>query len=209
MNTVNVSKQMDNMIKVNKEQGIVPTLLLQSCCAPCSSYVLEYLGESFKIYDYFYNPNITDAEEYYLRKEEMRRFIETFPPAKNVTFLEVPYDPEKYLDMVRGYEKCKEGGERCRICFALRLEECARKAKELGCDYFTTTLTISPLKNAELINQIGNMLGQKYGVSYLPSDFKKKNGYKRSVELSSEYELYRQNYCGCEFSKGEAYGKEV
>ncbi len=209
MNIQNVSKQMDHMIQLNTEQGIVPTLLLHSCCAPCSSYVLEYLGEHFKIYDYFYNPNITNAEEYALRKDEMIRFIQAFPNAKGVTFLDVPYDPSRYLELVKGFENCKEGGERCAICFAMRLEESAKKAKELGCDYFATTLTISPLKNAEKINEIGRMLGEKYGVSYLPSDFKKKNGYKRSVELSSEYDLYRQQYCGCEFSKGEAYGKEV
>ena len=139
----------------------------------------------------------------------MKRFIAEFPSAKNVFFLEVPYDPERYLEMVKGYEACKEGGERCTICFALRLEESAKKAKELGCEYFATTLTISPLKNAEKINEIGRMLGEKYGVKYLPSDFKKKNGYKRSVELSSEYDLYRQQFCGCEFSKGEIYGKEM
>lgn len=209
MNVQNASKQMDNLIQKNREHGIIPTMLLHSCCAPCSSYVLEYLGEDFKIYDYFYNPNITNEEEYMLRKEEIKRFIKEFPAAKNVIFLEVPYDPEHYLKMVNGYEHCKEGGERCSVCFALRLEESAKKAKELGCDYFATTLTISPLKNAEKINEIGRMLGEKYGVTYLPSDFKKKNGYKRSVELSSEYELYRQQFCGCEFSKGAVYGKEM
>ncbi len=209
MNRQNVSKQMDELIQKNRQENIRPTLLLHSCCAPCSSYVLEYLCEHFKIYDFFYNPNITIEEEYILRKEEMIRFIKEFPPATDVTFVDVVYDPEHYLNAVKGYENCKEGGERCHICFALRLEESAKKAKELGCDYFATTLTISPLKNAEKINEIGKMIGEKYGVNYLPSDFKKKNGYKRSVELSSEYDLYRQQYCGCEFSKGEAYGKEV
>lgn len=209
MNVQNVSKQMDKLIQYNRDNHIVPTLLLHSCCAPCSSYVLEYLAEDFKIFDFFYNPNITNEEEYELRKEEMKRFIRQFPPAKEVVFLDVPYDPEHYLEIVKGYEDCKEGGARCDICFALRLEESAKKAKELGCDYFTTTLTISPLKNADKINEIGRLIGQKHGVTYLPSDFKKKNGYKRSVELSSEYDLYRQQYCGCEFSKGEAYGKEM
>ena len=209
MNCKNVSKQMDELIQKNQEQGIVPSLLLHSCCAPCSSYVLEYLCEHFRIYDFFYNPNITNEEEYFLRKEEMIRFIQDFPKAKDVMFLDVPYDPSRYLELTKGYEKCKEGGDRCSICFAMRLEESAKKAKELGCDYFATTLTISPLKNTDKINEIGRMLGDKYGVIYLPSDFKKKNGYKRSVELSSEYNLYRQQYCGCEFSKGEAYGKEV
>ncbi len=209
MNCQNVSKQMDAFILANKEKNLRPSLLLHSCCAPCSSYVLEYLGEHFKIFDFFYNPNITNEEEYRLRKEEMIRFIEQFPPANDVKIVDEPYDPERYLRCVKGFEDCKEGYERCFICFALRLEESAKKAKELGCDYFATTLTISPLKNAEKINEIGNRIGQKYGVNYLPSDFKKKNGYKRSVELSSEYNLYRQQYCGCEFSKGEAYGKEV
>lgn len=211
MNVVNVSKQMDELIKRNKnEQNMpqnMPVLCLHSCCAPCSSYVLEYLGEAFKIYDFFYNPNITNEEEYRLRYEEMKRFLSEFPMGKQVELLEVPYDPARYLELVKGYEECKEGGARCGICFAMRLEETAKKAKELGCDYFATTLTISPLKDASRINEIGTMLGKKYGVEYLPSDFKKKNGYKRSVELSAEYDLYRQNYCGCEFSKGETYGK--
>ena len=129
MNVQNVSKQMDKMIQYNREHHIVPTLLLHSCCAPCSSYVLEYLAGDFKIFDYFYNPNITNIEEYELRKEEMKRFISRFPPAKEVVFLDVPYDPERYLEMVKGYEHCKEGGDRCSICFALRLEESAKKGK--------------------------------------------------------------------------------
>lgn len=208
-NLQSVSKQVDALINYNKEHQLTPSLLLHSCCAPCSSYVLEYLGEAFYIYDFFYNPNITNEEEYSHRKEEMKRFLKEFPDVKNVEMVESPYDPERYLDMVKGYETCKEGGKRCEICFAMRLEESAKQAKELGCDFFATTLTISPLKNAERINEIGTAIGEKYGIAYLPSDFKKKNGYKRSVELSAEYELYRQNYCGCEFSKGESYGKEM
>ena len=186
----------------------VPTLLLHSCCAPCSSYVLKYLWEYFKITVFYYNPNITEEEEYRKRVTEQKRLIEAFNKEHKckypIEFQEGTYDPENFLAAVKGHEEDPEGGDRCKICFALRLEEAARLAGQGGYDYFTTSLTISPLKNAEALNTIGAACGTKYDVSFLPSDFKKKNGYKRSIELSKEYDLYRQNYCGCVFSRREA-----
>lgn len=203
MNNTNVSKEMEKLLLSLKEKQITPKLLLHSCCAPCSSYCLEYLTPYFDIVDFFYNPNITEEKEYRYRSDELKRLIESMEKVNDITFLEGNYEPECYLNCVKGFESCPERGKRCSICFALRLDEAAKKCKEIGADYFTTTLTISPLKNAEVINDIGKRAGEKYGVTYLPSDFKKKNGYKRSIELSKEYDLYRQNYCGCIFSKGE------
>ncbi len=202
MNQLPVQKAMDKLIEKNTRDGIVPKLLLHSCCAPCSSYVLEYLSPSFEIVDYYYNPNIGPKEEYDLRVQELQHLIERMSLKHKVQFLEGPYEPELFYKMVKGYEHCEERGERCEICFRMRLEESAKKCRELNCDYFTTTLTISPLKDAKLLNRIGEEMAVKYGVNYLPSDFKKKNGYKRSIELSKEYELYRQSFCGCVFSKG-------
>ncbi len=190
-------QQMDELLAGLKERGEVPTLLLHSCCAPCSSYVLEYLSEYFKIIDFYYNPNISPLSEYEERREELRRLIEEQPHKYPVEFLEGKYDPESFFALARGLEDLPEGGERCRRCFELRLKEAAKVAEERQADFFTTSLTISPLKNAELINSVGKEISDKY----LPSDFKKKNGYKRSTELSREYDLYRQNYCGCIFSK--------
>ena len=199
-----------------EEKGVRPRLLLHSCCAPCSSYVLEFLREYFEITVFFYNPNITADEEYIYRLHEEKRLIEEYNRqvesqdftgmhtegnASKIGILEAPYDPERYLEAVKGYEHCPEGGDRCGICFALRLDAAARAAKDGRFDFFTTTLTISPLKNAERLNEIGKSAGEKYGVPFLPSDFKKKNGYKRSIELSKQFGLYRQNYCGCAFSK--------
>jgi len=178
-----------------------PTLLLHSCCAPCSSYVLEYLSGRFDITVFFYNPNITEEEEYLHRKEELKRLIESMPLLSPVHFLEAPWDPENYLRLVTGLESEKEGGARCVRCFSMRLEKAAEAAKNGGFDYFTTSLTISPKKNAELLNSVGEAAAEKYGVTWLPSDFKKRNGYQRSIELSAEYGLYRQNYCGCVFSR--------
>jgi predicted adenine nucleotide alpha hydrolase (AANH) superfamily ATPase len=176
-------------------------LLLHSCCAPCSSYVLEYLSAYFRVTLFYYNPNITSAEEYRHRLEEQRRFIESMPLASQISFMEGRYDPEHYLTLVKGYEQEREGGKRCLLCYGMRLREAAEAAKEGGFDYFTTTLSISPLKNSKVLNDIGNQLAKEYGVNYLYSDFKKHGGYQRSIELSREYGLYRQNYCGCEFSK--------
>ena len=178
-----------------------PRLLLHCCCAPCSSYVLEYLSGYFEITADFYNPNISPREEYRHRADELRRLIGEMPLCGPVTFEEGPYEPQRFLEAARGLEDCPEGGERCLACFRLRLEQAARRAKEAGFDWFTTTLTISPLKNAHALNEIGEALSTQYGVRFLPSDFKKKEGYKRSITLSHAYGLYRQDFCGCAFSR--------
>ncbi len=201
MNKVNYQKVLEETIKKHEEQNEVPTLLLHSCCAPCSSYCLEYLSQYFKITVFYYNPNIYPEEEYYKRVKEQQRFIENLPAKYEVNFLEGTYDKERFYDMAKGLEHCKEGGERCFRCYELRLRESAEIAKQMQMDYFTTTLSISPLKNAEKLNEIGDALEKECGVLYLNSDFKKKNGYKRSVELSEEYGMYRQYYCGCVYSK--------
>lgn len=180
------------------------SLLLHVCCAPCSSYVLEYLNKYFDITVYFYNPNIDDAKEYRYRADEEKRLISTMPLENDVEYSEGKYSPEDFYKAVTGLENLGEGSARCIKCFELRLEDTAKHALEGGFDYFTTTLSISPLKNSEALNAIGKKLSEKYGVCYLFSDFKKGNGYKRSVELSKEYNLYRQNYCGCSFSKKQA-----
>ena len=199
----NYQKILDEMIAGLEEKGEVPKLLLHSCCAPCSSYVLEYLSNYFYITVLYYNPNIYPEDEYYHRAAEQKRFIKEFPTKYPVTYVEGNFEPERFYEMAKGYENCPEGGERCFHCFDLRLRRTAELAADGGYDYFATTLTISPLKNAAKINEIGQALSGEYGIPWLPSDFKKKNGYKRSIELSAEYELYRQNYCGCAFSKAE------
>ena len=178
-----------------------PSLFLHACCAPCSSYVLEYLVKYFKITIFYYNPNITPETEYIKRVKELKRFIREVGYENDVTFVEGTYDPQVFFDMAKGMEDLPERGLRCYHCYALRMEEAAKKAAETGADYFTTTLSISPLKDSQKLNEIGQALEKEYGVKYLYSDFKKKNGYKRSIELSKEYNLYRQNFCGCEFSK--------
>ena len=179
-----------------------PKLLLHSCCAPCSSYVLEYLSKHFDITVLYYNPNIYPEKEYFFRENEQERFInQVF--SNDVKFKKEEYNPDEFYTAVKGLEGIKEGGERCFKCYHLRLEKTAQIAKENNFDYFTTTLSISPYKNAEKLNEIGEILSEKYGVEYLVSDFKKKNGYKRSTELSREYNIYRQDYCGCVFSKNE------
>ena len=183
-------------------------LFLHSCCAPCSSYVLEYLSAYFEITVFYFNPNISPEAEYQYRVEEEKRLIAAMPFSNPVYLFEGDYKPKQFLDAVKGYEKEAEGGERCFRCYELRLRETAVLAQKGGFDYFTTTLSISPLKNAEKINQIGGRLAKEYGVSYLFSDFKKKNGYQRSIILSREYGLYRQNYCGCVFSKQESLLRE-
>ena len=196
----NYQKELDKLIESIPE-GEVPTLLLHACCAPCSSYCLEYLSQYFKITLYFYNPNIYPESEYSLRSDEARRFISEMDFKYPVTFLEVKFHPKEFYDAIKGFESEKEGGERCFRCYRLRLESTAKLAEEMGFDYFTTTLSISPLKRADKINEIGEELGEIYSIKHLPSDFKKKNGYKRSTELSKEHGLYRQDYCGCVFSK--------
>ena len=191
---------MEHMISEIKEQGSTPRLLLHSCCAPCSSYCLEMLTQHFKISVFYYNPNIYPDEEYYKREKEQQWFIEKFPAANPIEFVQAPYEKEVFYEMAEGMEDVPEGGERCMKCYRLRLGKAAQYAAENGYDYFTTTLSISPHKNAQALNLIGKELAQKYGVSYLYSDFKKKNGFKRSCEISEEYGIYRQDYCGCEFS---------
>ena len=192
---------MDKEIEKIKSEGETPTLLLHSCCAPCSSYVLEYLSDFFKITIFYYNPNIYPEEEFYKRIEEQKRLIRELPVKNKVDFIEGKYDNDRYNSIIKGYEQEKEGGARCLICYNLRLEETVKLAKEKGFDYFSTTLSISPYKNAEKLNEIGEELSNTYGVKYLYADFKKKNGYKRSIELSKKYNLYRQDYCGCIYSK--------
>lgn len=204
MNKQNYQKLMDE--ELSKGSVDSKTLLLHACCAPCSSHCLTYLEGKIKIKVYYYNPNIVEDGEYVKRAEELNRLIkilnEKYPDAK-IEFIEGEHEPERFLDMAKGLEMVPEGGERCKRCFELRLRESARKALEEGADYFTTTLTISPLKNAPLINEIGQKIGEELGIKWLFSDFKKKEGYKHSVELSAEYGLYRQDYCGCPFSKAE------
>lgn len=197
----NYQKMLDDTIAQITAQGTVPTLLLHSCCAPCSSYCLEYLSDYFQITVFYYNPNIYPEEEYWKRVNEQQHFIERFPAKHPIRFVEGAYDKERFYEMAKGLEEVREGGERCFRCYELRLRESAELARRMGMDYFTTTLSISPLKNAEKLNEIGEQLAKEYRVRYLHSDFKKKNGYKRSVELSEEYGMYRQYYCGCVFSK--------
>ncbi len=197
----NYQKELDKII--GGLNGEVPTLLMHACCAPCSSYVLEYLSNYFKITLFYYNPNISPEEEYQKRVAEAKRLISELPVKHGVNFQEGKYDTDRFLALSKGHEQEREGGERCFACYALRLEESAQAAKAGGFGYFTTTLSISPYKNAQKLNEIGAELEKKYGVSYLYSDFKKKNGYKRSIALSTEYNLYRQDYCGCLFSKAE------
>jgi len=187
-----------------KEAGITPRLLLHSCCAPCSSYVLEYLTEYFDITVYYYNPNISPMGEYEKRIAEQKRLISEMKFKNSVSFIEGTYNHDEFISLTRGLENLPEGGERCSLCYEMRLEAAAQKAAEINADYFTTTLSVSPYKNTAKLNTIGLKLAMEYGVPYLVSDFKKNNGYKRSIELSTEYGLYRQNFCGCFFSKKEA-----
>ena len=201
MNKVNYQKELDKLIEKLEQTKEVPRLFLHSCCAPCSSYVLEYLSEHFAITVFYFNPNIAPEEEYRKRVEEQKRLVEQLPAVYPIQFLEGRYEPEEFYSRVRGLEKEPEGGARCRVCFELRLEEAARLAAEGGYDYYTTTLSISPLKNAQVLADVAIKMGEKWGVAWLPSDFKKKEGYKRSIQLSSEYDLYRKNYCGCVFSR--------
>ena len=208
MNKVNYQKVLDQTLAGIREEGKVPRLLLHSCCAPCSSYVLEYLSRYFEITDYFYNPNIYPAEEHETRSRELERFIGQMPAERPISFIEGDYEDRKFYEAVRGLEEEPERGARCEVCFRLRLEEAARKAGQLGMDYFTTTLSISPMKDEQLLNAIGAEMGEKYGVPYLYSDFKKRGGYLRSTQLSGEYGLYRQDYCGCIFSRRQREGSD-
>ena len=197
---INYQKELEKLLAQLEAEQRVPSLLIHSCCAPCSSYVLEYLSEYFKITVFYYNPNIYPESEYTKRIAEQQKLIRDMEFRYPVSFLAGEYDKEKFYEMAAGMEDLKEGGARCMKCYELRLSEAARQAVAGGFDYFTTTLSISPMKNAQKLNEIGLRVGKEYGVKYLVSDFKKKNGYKRSIELSKEYGLYRQDYCGCEFS---------
>ena len=231
----NYQKELEGILNaLENKKSNVPELLLHSCCAPCSSYCMEYLRKYFRITVFYYNPNITEEEEYRKRVQEEKRLIEVYnrqaekwekgregglsgiregtgqeKPDKQeqagklyrIDIIEGDYEPACFLEMAGGLENCVEGGERCFRCYELRLRKTAQLAKEKGFAYFTTTLTISPLKNASKLNEIGWRLAEEYGVRWLPSDFKKRGGYQRSIELSKEYGLYRQNYCGCVYSK--------
>lgn len=199
----NYQKELDAVIEQVTKEGRVPSLLLHSCCGPCSSYVLEYLSRYFAITVFYYNPNIYPPEEYEHRVKEQQRFIAECTFDHPVQFVAGDYEPERFYDAVRTLEDCPEGRERCFVCYRLRLAEAAKLADELGCDYFTTTLSISPHKNAAKLNEIGEELAGITKARHLPSDFKKRGGYKRSVELSAEHGMYRQDYCGCVFSKRE------
>ena len=197
---MNYQKELEKLILKLQKEGRVPKLLLHSCCAPCSSYVLEYLSDYFEITVFYYNPNIFPESEYTKRILEQQMLIQDMKFRHPVSFVAGNYERERFYEIARGLEHLKEGGERCFKCYEIRLEEAAKIAKEIEYDYFTTSLSISPMKNAEKLNEIGTKIAAKYGVEYLQSDFKKRNGYKRSIELSKEYGLYRQDYCGCEFS---------
>ncbi len=224
MNKRNYAKELDKKIDGYRADGLRSKLLLHACCAPCSSYCLEFLREYFDVTVFFFNPNITEESEYKKRVVEEKRLIEEYNSqvreksfdkmnsterAGEISIIEGDYDPKVFYDAVRGYEDCPEGGERCRKCFELRLSETARIAREKGFDLMTTTLTISPLKNADVLNEVGEAAAKKEGVTFLPSDFKKKEGYKRSIELSRMFGLYRQDFCGCSFSKAERHSDRV
>lgn len=202
-NVRNYQKELERTLEQIRGEGRTPSLFLHSCCAPCSSYVLEYLSEYFFITVFYYNPNIYPEEEYWKRVREQEHFISVFPAKHAISFQEGVYEPSRFYETVRGLEDVREGGSRCFACYRLRLEEAARMAKKGGYDFFTTTLSISPMKNAAKLNEIGEELADRYQVAYLNSDFKKKNGYQRSTQLSKEYGMYRQNYCGCVFSLWE------
>lgn len=204
MNKVNYQLELDKIIEEIKKKGQIPTLLMHSCCAPCSSYCLSYLAEYFSITILYYNPNISPKKEYDKRVQEQIRLIQELPVRHKISFVQGKYDPEHFYEMAKGLEDIPEGGVRCFGCYKMRQREAAIYAKKHGFDYFTTTLSVSPHKNAQKLNEIGLLLEKEYGVSYLVSDFKKRGGYLKSIEYSKEFGLYRQNYCGCEFSKRQA-----
>ena len=199
MDKKNYSLFTEGIIAQIEKQGVKPTLLLQVCCAPCSSYVMEYLSRYFDITLYFYNPNITSQNEYDKRLLEIKNFLQNAYNG-NVNLIYEDYNANEFLNAVKGYETEPEGGKRCKICYALRLDKTANYAKNNGFDYFTTTLSVSPHKNAEWLNELGVLNSKKYNVNYLYADFKKQGGYLRSIQLSKEYNLYRQDYCGCDYS---------
>lgn len=197
----NYQKLLENELEKIKRENITPTILLHSCCAPCSSYVIEYLSPYFNITILYYNPNISPKEEYEKRKEEQIKLIHNLKTPNKVSIIDCDYDNDLYESIIKGLETEPERGKRCTKCFELRLTKTVQIAKNNNFNYFGTTLTVSPYKNAKLINEIGKKLATEYNIPWLPSDFKKNNGYKRSIELSKTYNLYRQNYCGCIYSK--------
>jgi len=204
VNKRNYQRELDQLISKIETEGKVPTLLLHSCCAPCSSYCIEYLSQFFAITVFYYNPNIYPDEEYLQRVEEQQRFIREFPTKHPVSFIEGDFEKERfYSEVARGLEHEPERGARCAKCFELRLGETAKRAALEGMDFFATTLTISPMKDVVLLNDIGEQMGRRFGVNYLPTEFRKKNGYLRSTEISKSYGMYRQDYCGCVFSLRE------
>lgn len=203
MNNRNYQRELEAIINLHVKNKEVPKLLLHSCCAPCSSYVLEYLSQYFEITINFYNPNIYPESEFFSRAREQQQLIDQMVPVYPIGLVIENYDSKQFYDKVKGHERDPEKGERCYICYEMRLKYAARKAAEGSYDYFTTTLSISPMKNAQWLNEIGERVGEIYGVRFLPSDFKKKEGYKRSIELSQQYNLYRQDYCGCIFSMNQ------
>lgn len=203
MDKTNYQLVLDGIIKDITKKNLLPRLLMHSCCAPCSSYCLSYLAKYFSITILYYNPNISPEEEYYKRVSEQQRLIKELPVKNPVSFVEGKYEPSKFFQMAEGMEDMPEGGGRCFKCYEMRLRVAAEYALLHGFDYFTTTLSVSPHKNAQKLNETGVMLGKEYGVKYLVSDFKKKGGYQKSIQYSKEYNLYRQDYCGCIFSKME------
>ena len=198
---INYDRELNIIIDSIKNKDGVPKLLLHSCCAPCSSYVIEYLSDYFDISILYYNPNISPIDEYLKRKKEQIRLIKSIKTKNKLDIIDCDYDNDLYEEKIKGLENEPERGNRCTVCFNLRLDKTASMARELNYDFFATTLTVSPYKNSNLINEIGIKLQEKYNIKYLVSDFKKKNGYKRSIELSNKYNLYRQNFCGCKYSK--------
>ena len=199
MNKINYQKELDKI--TDSLNGDVPKLFLHSCCAPCSSYTLEYLSNYFDITVYYFNPNISPKAEFDKRYAEQKRLIEALPSKHTIKLVCGEYDYNDFLKIAKGYENVPEGGERCFRCYRMRLESTAKLAKEQGFDYFCTTLSISPLKNSQKINEIGYEVAEKYGIKWLPSDFKKKEGFKHSAEISKQFNVYRQNYCGCRLTK--------
>ncbi len=204
MNRRNLQKELDRIIETAEASGKRPKLLLHVCCAPCSSYCLEYLEQHFELGVLFANSNIDDPEEYAKRREELKRLLVDRDGGHEIRFTEGGYEPDRFHELAAGHEADPEGGERCGICFRMRLREAAEYAAAHGYEYFTTSLSVGPRKDAHRLCGIGEQAGEEFGVKYLPSDFKKRGGYRRSLELSRRYGLYRQNYCGCSFSKSAA-----
>ena len=203
MPKINYNLEMERELARLQKEGRRPVLVLHSCCAPCSSAVLERLHEAFRLVVFYYNPNISPEAEFRHRAEEQKRLVQEMPLRGDACVVEGEYDPQCFYELVRGHEEDPEGGERCGICFEMRLRKTAEYARSIGAEYFTTTLSISPLKNAQRLNELGGALAGEYGLRYLFSDFKKKDGYRRSCVLSEEHGLYRQDFCGCVFSKME------